>query len=63
MDLNLTCTFDLCIYQEDGKCTLNEISINNYGMCDEAIVITLPEDELSRLKQKHRSDLDDRQNI
>ena len=54
----LTCDFNLCIYQQNGKCTLSKIDINSMGFCDDAIIIELPETELRAYKTKLNDKMD-----
>jgi len=37
----MKCEFELCLYNKDEKCTLKEVAINQLGMCDNCIVISL----------------------
>lgn len=46
----MNCENNFCIYCDEGKCILQNISINNIGMCDECILINL-NDEI--LKEKN----------
>lgn len=60
--LMLTCDFNLCIYQKEGHCILDAIDINSCGICDNAIVVDLPERKLAVLKEKQLSEIDNRWN-
>lgn len=54
----LTCDFNLCIYQQNGKCTLSEIDINGMGFCDNAVIVELPEAELLAYKTELSDKMD-----
>ena len=46
----MQCAHYLCIYEKDGGCTLDGISLNIWGSCEECLYINVEEDELKRLK-------------
>ncbi len=46
----MNCENQLCIYQENGKCTCEEPSINTLGMCKKCIIVNIPEMELKKYK-------------
>lgn len=46
----MKCEYVLCIYKENGQCTVSEVSINTLGMCDGAITATIPPEDLLRYK-------------
>ena len=48
----MNCENSFCIYQSEDKCTLDEISINNLGMCTECIYPTIDEEVLNQAKLK-----------
>jgi hypothetical protein len=48
----LTCDFKLCVYQDGGQCILESIDINEYGMCDNAIVFDLPDERIDCEKKR-----------
>ena len=50
----MICNFFLCMYQEDGLCLLKSVEINEFGMCDCAIVPPLPDAQLSDWKRRAR---------
>ncbi len=41
-----------CIYQRNGVCILDEISIDNAGMCTEYTITETSDDYLKKSKQK-----------
>jgi len=44
------CDFNLCIYNFECHCMLDDVSINPTGTCNECTPINIPEDELDHLK-------------
>ena len=38
--MRIKCEKELCIYEKDGYCILDNIGINNLAMCDECIIPT-----------------------
>ncbi len=51
---NIQCEFELCIYQHLGFCLLDDIHINAYGMCEDAMLVEIPHYLLDRYKRQHR---------
>ncbi len=49
----MECENFLCIYQEDGKCTLDSISLGIMGECQECIYVNIEPELLKDLKKKH----------
>ncbi len=37
----MDCENAMCIYQKEGKCILDEITLNEMGVCEECIVVTI----------------------
>lgn len=50
----MKCEFDLCVYNQDSNCTLDEISINQLGMCEDCMIVELDENMLEQEKQRRR---------
>jgi len=48
----MNCENLFCIYQSEGKCTANSISIDALGMCTECIYPDIDEEILTRAKTK-----------
>ena len=48
----MKCNFDYCIYNKNFTCILDEVSIDALGMCEACEVITIPEGELEKHKEK-----------
>ena len=53
----MKCGFDYCIYNRDFLCTLKETQLNSLGMCEECIMVSIPEDILKELKGKQLGEL------
>lgn len=47
----MECLNDLCVYEKNGNCCIDEISINEIGMCTELIYITVSDEEKKKLKR------------
>ena len=48
----MNCENNFCIYQRNGNCILNEISIDSSGMCTECIYPDIDEEILKDAKLK-----------
>ena len=48
----MICENDYCIYWDNNECILNEIHLNNMGVCESCISITISEKELKRLRKE-----------
>lgn len=55
----MTCSNQFCIYQEANTCILDEISLNESGICEDSITIDVPERILKLMKQHLLERLDD----
>lgn len=55
----MDCENTYCIYQSDGKCTLDYISIDHLGQCADCIKVSLNGSELKTLKQKQLAKFDE----
>ncbi len=53
----MECYNDLCVYWKDDICILDRISINEIGMCNEYISVTIPDGELEEYREKHLQEL------
>ena len=47
----MKCRQDYCIYNEDFFCILDGIEINELGMCEACIIVSIPDNELKILKE------------
>ncbi len=48
----MQCQFAFCVYQSDGMCLLDSISIDSMGMCEDCIVVNLDDAVLQEKKQE-----------
>ncbi len=48
----MICENDLCIYWDANKCILDEIYLNNQGICESCINITIPKEDLNRWRKE-----------
>lgn len=48
----MKCENNFCIYQSEGKCILDKISMNNLGMCTECIYPDINKNILNQAKSK-----------
>ena len=48
----MDCENIYCVYQANGECLLDHISIDNLGVCAECIRVSLSHSELETLKRK-----------
>lgn len=46
------CSNMLCIYCRKNKCILDEISIDEIGVCEDFTLVDIPEQTLQRYKDK-----------
>lgn len=49
---NMKCDNYLCIYEENGVCTLDNIELDIMGQCRDCIYINVEEQQLLKLKMK-----------
>jgi len=45
------CELDICIYNKKHTCTLDEVHMNVFGMCDCCEIVTVPAEILEELKR------------
>ena len=48
----MLCENELCVYQENGECILEEISIDAIGNCTECTLVDINNEILKQAKQK-----------
>ena len=48
----MNCEFDYCIYHKGRSCILDEVGIDQLGMCEACEVVAIPEEDLERYKEK-----------
>lgn len=56
----MKCEFDYCIYNKDHSCIFKEIEINQLGMCDDCIMVTISTMSLEILKERQLEDIENR---
>ena len=49
----MECYNDLCVFWKENTCTLDEISVNELGMCNEYISVDIPSDDLEKYRKEH----------
>ncbi len=55
----IECLKELCIYQKNDRCMLDNIELDMNGCCDSCICPMIPEEVLEREKEKLRKRLDE----
>ena len=55
--MSLNCEMDYCIYNKDFFCILSETQVNMLGMCEQCILISIPDDILRELKERHLEEI------
>ena len=48
----MICENDYCIYWKDNRCILNEIYVNKIGLCESCIHISIPDDDLKKVREE-----------
>ena len=56
----MKCGFDYCIYNREYTCILDEIKINEMGMCDSYIIVSVDADFLEREKRRRLKEIENR---
>lgn len=51
----MNCENHFCVYQADGRCTLDEVQLDITGSCTECIYVELDEGMIRESKQKFLS--------
>ena len=57
----MNCEFEYCIYNKDSLCILEEIGIDDLGMCGNCIMVSIIDEDLQRLKSDHLEMIKSRQ--
>ena len=47
----MRCDCNYCIYNENNVCLLSVTQLNELGMCEECIIVSIPDAQLQKLKQ------------
>ena len=58
----MNCEYEYCIYNSENECVFEEVTINNLGMCDDCIIISLDKDFLDMKKKQQLQDIKNRWN-
>ena len=53
----LSCQNEFCIYQKQGNCILNSVSLDIQGNCLDCVYINIEEESLNDLKEKQLKNL------
>lgn len=56
----MICENRYCIYWENGKCTLDEIYLDELGICESCIRISIPDEKLHKIREKQLEELESR---
>jgi len=56
--IKMNCYFNFCIYNKDYLCTLDKISINSAGICDECMPVNFSSPQLEDEKNKQIKNLE-----
>lgn len=48
----LSCENEFCIYWKKNQCVLDKISLDNQGVCQACIHVTISDDQLDTLRKK-----------
>ncbi len=59
----MKCENYFCVYQDNGKCILDEINIDIMGQCDSCIYIDIPKFELEKYKKLLKNKFINEKNI
>ncbi len=48
----MECENEFCIYEKDGICILDKISLDVQGSCKSCVYVNVDDDELKKIKKK-----------
>ena len=48
----MKCENTFCIYQDEGKCSLDDICLDNSGMCSDCIYVSMDKDIIFKAKEE-----------
>ena len=48
----ISCENIFCIYQNDGECRLENICLDDLGMCSECVYVSINKDLISKAKEE-----------
>jgi len=52
------CGFDYCVYNRWHECVLDEVQINQLGMCDSCELVTVPKEHLEKYKKRRLKEIE-----
>ena len=60
----MECRYEFCLYNQKNECTLQKISINEAGLCEDCIAVSLDTEmlaeqknqQLKKLEQSYKND-------
>ncbi len=55
----MICENNYCIYWAENKCILDEIYLDNMGICESCINVSIPDGELERLRKEQLREIED----
>nr|WP_122012295.1 hypothetical protein [Maliibacterium massiliense] len=55
--MHITCQDTLCIYEQDGKCLLDRISLDNRATCEACIEVEMGQAQRDAEKRRLRAQL------
>jgi hypothetical protein len=53
----MICEFHHCVYNAENRCAFESVKINGWGMCDECLIVEVPEATLNELKLQMLAEL------
>ena len=55
----MNCEFDACLYNQAHRCILENIQIDDWGMCEDCEAIRLPPETFEAYKKKRLKEIQD----
>ena len=56
----LKCENEYCLYSNECECLFEKVSINELGMCDDCIILSLDKEFLQKEKERQLSEIESR---
>mgnify|MGYP001445123529 FL=1 len=56
----MKCCFAYCVYSKNNACLLEKTEINPYGMCEECLLVSLPDADLRTMKERQLEAMEER---
>lgn len=54
----MECRYEFCLYNQENECSLQKISINEVGLCEACILVSLEKDRLEEEKREQLEKLE-----